>query len=210
MGKSTLDSCNADIIQMTSEGSAAMIPSFTSIARFSSRCGRSLRRSGAWKVCAASRPRLEPLEGRVVPSTTYQVIDLGSLGGRNAEATAVNNQGEVVGYSDARGSATYAFRDIHWKMISLGSTLNGSSFASSINNWGQIVGSSSNKRGSVSQAFLYSNGHMTPIKGKLPGTLPTTRCAPWSLTIGIRSSVSRPRAATPRFFTPDDSRVSVR
>ena len=39
-----------------------------------------------------------------MPSTTYQVIDLGSLGGRNAEATAINNQGEVVGYSDTSGT----------------------------------------------------------------------------------------------------------
>ena len=114
----------------------------------------------------------------MVPSTTYQVIDLGSLGGRNAEATALNNQGEVVGYSDARGSATYAFRDVHGKMISLGSTLNGASFASSINNRGQIVGSSINLDGSKSQAFLYSNGRMTPIIGKLPGMLANHQTRP--------------------------------
>ena len=72
-------------------------------------------------------------------------------------------------------------------MISLGSTLNGSSFASSINNRGQIVGSSSNKHGSVSQAFLYSNGHMTPIKGKLPGTLPNHQIRP--LVINDRDQI---------------------
>ena len=132
-------------------------------------------------------PRLERLEGRVVPSIAYQVIDLGSLGGRNAEATAINNQGEVVGSSDTRGTATYAFRDIHGKMISLGSKLGGSSIATSINNRGQIVGSSSNKQGSVSQAFLYSNGHMTPIKRKLPGTLPNHQIRP--LVINDRDQI---------------------
>ena len=160
---------------------------FSWIARFSVGCLRGTWRGGAWKRRPTRQPRLESLEGRVVPSTTYQVIDLGSLGGRNAEAAAINNQGEVVGYSDTKGATTYAFRDIHGKMISLGSTLNGSSFASSINNRGQIVGSSSNKHGSVSQAFLYSNGHMTPIKGKLPGTLPNHQIRP--LVINNRDQI---------------------
>ena len=100
-----------------------MITAFSWIARFASGRMRSSRFGRAWKSHAASRPRLEPLEGRVVPSTAYQVIDLGSLGGRNAEATAINNQGEVVGYSDTSHFTTRAFRDIHRKMISLGSAL---------------------------------------------------------------------------------------
>ncbi len=187
-----------------------MTMTFSWIARFSGDCLRRRRRGGAWKLRPTRQPRLESLEGRVVPSTTYQVIDLGSLGGRNAEATALNNQGEVVGYSDARGSATYAFRDVHGKMISLGSTLNGASFASSINNRGQIVGSSINLDGSKSQAFLYSNGRMAPIIGKLPGMLANHQTRPWSSIIGTRSSVSRPRAATPWFFAADDSKISAR
>ena len=30
----------------------------------------------------------------------------------------------------------------------------------------------------MSQAFFYSNGHMTPINGKLPGTLPNHQTRP--------------------------------
>ena len=157
------------------------------IARFSSRRTRSSRCGGAWKRRAARRPRLESLESRVVPSIAYQVIDLGSLGGRNAEATAINNQGEVVGYSETSHFKTYAFRDVRRKMISLGSNLGGSSVATSINNRGQIIGSSSNRNGSVSQAFLYSDGHMTPIVRKLPGTLVNHQTRP--LVINDRDQV---------------------
>ena len=173
--------------KMNNRGQMVLSTTFSWIARFSVGSSRGRRRGGAWKRRSTHEPRLESLEGRVVPSTTYQVIDLGSLGGRNAESTAINNQGEVVGYSDARGSASYAFRDIHGKMISLGSTLNGASVATSINNLGQIVGSSINKDGSVSQAFLYSNGHMTPIKRKLPGTLPNHETRP--LVINDRDQI---------------------
>ena len=164
-----------------------MVTAFPWNARFS--CGRirTTRRGCAWKSHAASQPRLEPLEGRVVPSIAYQVIDLGSLGGRGAEATALNNQGEVVGYSDTSHFATYAFRDIHGKMISLGSTLGGPSIATSINNRGQIVGSSSNTHGSASQAFLYSNGRMSAINAKLPGTLANHQMRP--LVINDRDQI---------------------
>ena len=127
---------------------------------------------------AGSQPRIEPLEGRVVPSTNYTVIDLGTLGGRGAEAAVLNNQGEVVGSSETSHFTTRAFLDIHGKMTSLGSLLGGPSIATSINNKGQVVGSSSNEHGSASQAFVYSNGRVRPIIGKLPGTLPNHQVRP--------------------------------
>jgi probable HAF family extracellular repeat protein len=172
---------------MDKEGQALMTMTFSRIGRFSGGFLRSTRRGGVGKRRSTRQPRLESLEGRVVPSTAYQVINLGTLGGRNAEATAINNQGQVVGYSDTSQFTTRAFRDIHRNMISLGSLLGGTSIATSINNRGQIVGSSINKDGSASQAFIYSNGRMRPIIGKLPGTLPNHQTRP--LVINDRDQI---------------------
>ena len=165
-----------------------MITAFSWIARFSSGCMRSSRRGGAWKRRAASRPRLEPLEGRVVPSTSYKVIDLGTLGGMYAAPYALNDSGEVVGSSDTSGDrASYAFRDSHGKMMSLGSLLGGPSVATGINDRGQIVGFSTNKKGSASAAFLYCDGRMKVI-GKAPPELPATHLVP-NLSINDRGQV---------------------
>ena len=147
--------------------------------------GGTMRRSrsgGAWKKRAASQPRLEPLEGRAVPSTAYTVVNLGSLGGRNAESMALNDKGVVVGSSDVQYRGTYAFRDAHGKMTSLGTLFRGGgSVAYSINNRGEVLGVSSNRSGSVSEVFLYTNGRMKPIKGKVPGPLDTHLMRPFAI-----------------------------
>jgi probable HAF family extracellular repeat protein len=147
--------------------------SFSWIGHITSGFLRSSRCAGRWKRRAANRPKVESLEGRVVPSAAYKIIDLGTLGGTFAEPFALNNSGEVVGYSYTKGDlARYAFRDSHSKMSSLGSLLGGPSIATGINNRGQIVGFSTNKRDSASVAFLYSCGRMKAI-GKVPPELPT-------------------------------------
>jgi hypothetical protein len=40
---------------------------------------------------AAARLHLEPLEDRCCPSTTYSITDLGTLGGANSQANAINS-----------------------------------------------------------------------------------------------------------------------
>jgi probable HAF family extracellular repeat protein len=78
------------------------------------------------------------------------------LGGDHSEANAINNRGEVVGFSKNRNGATRAFL---WRpgrgMRGLG-TLGGSgSGAEDINDATQVVGSSETSDGSV-HAFLWT------------------------------------------------------
>ncbi len=164
----------------------SFVAGWSGISRVST--GRTRRFAGAGppKRRAASQPCVEPLEGRVVPSTAYQIVDLGNLGGGTSEAFGLNDQGEVVGYSKTRKGADDAFVYKNGKMKSLGSLLAGGSMATGINDRGQIVGWSSNKMGSVNLAFLYTDGKMKAI-GKVPGE-PVTHALP-SFSINNRGQV---------------------
>jgi probable HAF family extracellular repeat protein len=105
-----------------------------------------------------------------VPGAGYTIIDLGRLGGRNAESSGLNDQGVVVGYSETNSGSSYAFRDSQGKMKAIGSLLGGDSVATGINNRGQIVGISWNRTSSRSVAFVYSGGRTRAI-GKVPSGL---------------------------------------
>ena len=76
--------------------------------------------------------------------SNFVTIDLGTLGGSRSSAVAVNDAGQVVGWSGLDGAGAHAFS---WTaaggMIDLG-TLGGSgSYASAVNDAGQVVGNSS-------------------------------------------------------------------
>jgi len=93
--------------------------------------------------------------------------DLGTLGGINSVANAINDWGAVVGNSELADGSTHGF--LYWNgvMRDLG-TLGGSmSDASGINNLGQIVGTSTLADG-TSHGYLYMFGHMIDLT-KLPG-----------------------------------------
>jgi probable HAF family extracellular repeat protein len=94
------------------------------------------------------------------------------LAGLGSAAWGLNNQDEVVGYSEASDSNSntvdHAFLYKHGKMIDLG-TLGGTSSAGiAINNHGEITGDANTTSGAV-HAFLYNHGHMTDL-GTLGGT----------------------------------------
>ena len=94
-----------------------------------------------------------------------KAIDLGSLGGTYANATAINDSGQVVGWSSLTNNlVTHAFLYVNGKMTDLG-TLPGfaGSQATSINAQGQIVGNAYMANGSSFNGFLYSNGVMTNL-----------------------------------------------
>jgi probable HAF family extracellular repeat protein len=93
----------------------------------------------------------------------YAIVDLGLLpGGAFAEASAVNDRGQIVGWG---GTATGESQAILWdegQIIDLG-TLGGSmSRAWGINNRGQIVGESETATGDF-HAFLWEHGVMVDL-----------------------------------------------
>ena len=88
-------------------------------------------------------------------STSYDVIELGcfEVGGRSG-AYAVNNDGQVVGWSDNDDQLSHAFLWENGVMVDLGQ-----GGANDINNSGQIVGGS----------FLWEDGTITDL-GTISGT----------------------------------------
>lgn len=99
-------------------------------------------------------------------------VAMGTLGGSFSQGDAINNSGQVVGYSysSTGGSAPWrAFLYSDGVMQDLG-TLGGSySRASGINDARQVVGSSHTTGDATARAFLYSDGVMQDL-GTLGGS----------------------------------------
>jgi probable HAF family extracellular repeat protein len=90
-------------------------------------------------------------------------IDLGTLGGASSQANAINNNGQIVGYSNTVNSNFHP--EIHATLFNIGGspidlgTLGGNwSSADAINNSGQIVGYSSIYENSPVHATLFDSG----------------------------------------------------
>jgi probable HAF family extracellular repeat protein len=102
-----------------------------------------------------------------------KMIDLGTLGGENSEAKAINKSGQIVGWSITASGETHAFlKNPGQKMKDLG-TLGGTgslgikySIATGINDKGQVVGTSIidfESGDSIYAPFLYSGDAMTVL-----------------------------------------------
>jgi probable HAF family extracellular repeat protein len=98
--------------------------------------------------------------------TSYQLTPLGSLGGGQTEANAINDAGDVVGCSLAviNGTPTQrAYIYSNGLMMDIGSLVNGGfSCAEDINNTSQITGRSATATGEQ-RGFIYQNGTMTSL-----------------------------------------------
>jgi probable HAF family extracellular repeat protein len=127
-------------------------------------------------------------------STAYRVRSLGTLGGLQSGATAINDAGQVVGSSgtmdgppddpDAPGG-DHAFLWENNGIHDLGALAGGTSWASGINEAGQVVGSSTTRLQEIcsgkcwyepvdAHAFLWEAGAMTDL-GTLGGNTSEAR-----------------------------------
>jgi probable HAF family extracellular repeat protein len=97
----------------------------------------------------------------------YKVIFLGTFGGDQTAATAINDLDDVVGYSQLPGDSTqHAFLYRNGKLIDLDPNPKedvGGSRANGINHYGQIVGFVGNAQ--TTYAFLYQRGTLTNLSG---------------------------------------------
>src|SRR5262249_37325007 len=91
-----------------------------------------------------------------------QMQDLGVLGGITSKALAINNFGQIAGYSSTADGNYHAVIWDAGEIVDLG-TLGGKlSFAAGINNSGEVVGRADTASG-VTHAFLWKNGRMTDL-----------------------------------------------
>jgi probable HAF family extracellular repeat protein len=123
------------------------------------------------------------LDGRriVTPSHAFvwqrgRMTDLGTLGGDNSAALAINERGQVTGWSETgevgpgpKGPVpvVHPFVWDHGVMSDLGTLGATFSQGTDINNSGQVVGASSSAESCCS--FLWQHDSMTPFSGLNPG-----------------------------------------
>jgi probable HAF family extracellular repeat protein len=96
----------------------------------------------------------------VIWNGTTTPTDLGTLGGLQSAANAINDAGQVVGFSFQGDGSLRAVLWQNGTMVNLGSGAN-FSYATAINNKGQIVGASTGPFNA--RAYLWQNGTMTNL-----------------------------------------------
>ncbi len=103
--------------------------------------------------------------------TTNRTIDLGTFGGKQSDATAVNDAGQVVGhlYTEYHDGYKRAVLYHGGKVVEIGTFGGNVSIGVAINTMGQVVGYAE-LSGGDQRAFLYSHGKMTNLGTLVGGT----------------------------------------
>jgi probable HAF family extracellular repeat protein len=101
-------------------------------------------------------------------AVTYIIVDLGTLGGLTSLPIGINDNGDVVGYSQTTENTDHPFIYHNGVMTDLGTLGGPTGYAKCINDAGQVAGSSQTEQGGAQFAFIYQNGTMTNI-GTLGG-----------------------------------------
>ncbi|MDQ3753702.1 MAG: HAF repeat-containing protein [Acidobacteriota bacterium] len=147
------------------------------------------------------------LQKRAFLYSDHKIIDLGTFGGTDSFATAINDSGQVVGYFSPTTDVVYtpyrAFLLSGGAVIHLGNLGGRITVPVAINNVGQVVGHAQ-VPGGETHAFLYSSGRMRDL-GTLPGGIQ-------SFAYGINScgrvvGASNSAAARLRAFLYSDGKM---
>jgi probable HAF family extracellular repeat protein len=94
--------------------------------------------------------------------------DLGTLGGSNSYARAINDAGQITGFSATHDGPVHAFfRTVEGQMFDIGTLGGRASFAYAINDEGEVVGSAKTIL-EEDHAFLWRGGVMTDLNTYLP------------------------------------------
>ena len=109
------------------------------------------------------------LQKRAYLYTTNRTIDLGTFGGKQGEAIAINDAGEVVGhlYTEYHGGSVRAVLYHAGKVVEIGTFGGNGSTGVAINAAGQVVGYAE-LFGGDPRAFLFARGKLKNL-GTLPG-----------------------------------------
>ena len=102
-------------------------------------------------------PSAEPGHAAVATASGYTIRSLGTLGGSNSTALAINNTGATVGWSDTRSGQAHAFLYQAGVMHDLGALAGGRSEARAVNDAGTVVGWSTVLAGDF-RAVRWQNG----------------------------------------------------
>jgi probable HAF family extracellular repeat protein len=112
---------------------------------------------------------VNPAQAAPMPATIWTMTDLGTLGGTQSVATAINDSGQVVGNADTAGGDTHAFVwDSLDGMTDLGTLGGHYSEAIAINASGQVAGWSHTAHGET-HAFVWDSLNGMTDLGTLGG-----------------------------------------
>jgi probable HAF family extracellular repeat protein len=111
----------------------------------------------------------------------YAVTDLGTLGGPNGMAYAINNHEQIVGTAQTAIGNYHAFMFDGGRMIDLGTMGGSNSWAYGMNDSGWMVGAAEMPMTNM-HAFLCTNALMNPAMMDL-GTLGGTNSAAWMINM---------------------------